>query len=152
MRIYFIDGNNLIGKIPALQKKLKSDKIFVREQLVVQLDRAFGNSNNKVTLFLDGFMSDLIRSSKMTIVYSDARPADLFIKDEIDRSKNPRNIIVVSSDHEVINYGKKCCCDTMTSEDFMARFFSKGNEKEEVEKIKDLEKQNDEFKKLFGIQ
>ncbi|MBK7865780.1 MAG: hypothetical protein IPJ75_01585 [Ignavibacteriales bacterium] len=50
MRIYFIDGNNLMGKIPSLQKKLKSDKIYVREQLVVQLDRAFGNSNNKVTL------------------------------------------------------------------------------------------------------
>ncbi|MBK7865781.1 MAG: NYN domain-containing protein [Ignavibacteriales bacterium] len=71
----------------------------------------------------------------MAIVYSDARPADLVIKDEIDRSKNPRNIIVVSSDHEVINYGKKSSCETMTSEDFIARFFSKGNEKEELEKI-----------------
>lgn len=140
-----------MGKIPSLKNKIKNDKIYAREQLVVQLDRAFGNSNNKVTLFLDGFMNDLIRSSKMAIVYSDARPADLVIKDEIDRSKNPRNIIVVSSDHEVINYGKKCCCETMTSEDFIARFFSKGNEKEELEKIKDLEKQTDEFKKLFGI-
>ncbi|MBK7266249.1 MAG: NYN domain-containing protein [Ignavibacteriales bacterium] len=151
MRIYFIDGNNLMGKIPSLKNKIKSDKIYVREQLVVQLDRAFGNSNNKVTLFLDGYMNDLIRSNKMTIVYSNSRPADLVIKDEIDRSKNPRKLIVVSSDHEVINYGKKSCCDTMTSEDFIARFFSKGNEKEEIEKIKDLEKQTDEFKKLFGI-
>lgn len=151
MRIYFIDGNNLMGKMPSLKNKLKSDKVFVREQLVVQLDRAFGNSNNKVTLFLDGFMNEVIRSSKMAIVYSDSRPADLVIKDEIDRSKNPRNIIVVSSDHEVMNYGKKCYCDTMSSEDFIARFFSKVNEKEEIEKIKDLERQNDEFKKLFGI-
>ncbi|GAB1443686.1 hypothetical protein MASR2M39_25280 [Ignavibacteriales bacterium] len=151
MRIYFIDGNNLIGKIPSLQKKLKSDKIFVREQLVIQIDRAFGNSPNKVTLFFDGFLNGMINSSKAKIVYSDSKPADLVIKDEIDRSKNPRNIIVVSSDHEVINYGKKSCCDTMSSEDFIARFFSKGNDKEELEKIKHLEKQNDEFKKLFGI-
>lgn len=151
MRIYFIDGNNLIGKIPSLQKKLKSDKIFVREQLVIQIDRAFGNSPNKVTLFFDGFLNGMINSSKAKIVYSDSKPADLVIKDEIDRSKNPRNIIVVSSDHEVINYGKKSCCDTMSSEDFIARFFSKGNDKEEFEKIKHLEKQNDEFKKLFGI-
>lgn len=151
MRIYFIDGNNLIGKIPSLQKKLKSNKIFVREQLVIQIDRAFGNSPNKVTLFFDGFLNGMINSSKAKIVYSDSKPADLVIKDEIDRSKNPRNIIVVSSDHEVINYGKKSCCDTMSSEDFIARFFSKGNDKEELEKIKHLEKQNDEFKKLFGI-
>ncbi len=151
MRVYFIDGNNLIGKIPSLQKKLKSDKIFVREQLVVQIDRAFGNSHNKITLFFDGFINGVINSSKAKIVYSDSRPADLVIKDEIDRSKNPRNIIVVSSDHEVINYGKKSSCETMTSEDFITRFFGKNNEKEELEKIKDLEKQNDEFKKLFGI-
>jgi predicted RNA-binding protein with PIN domain len=151
MRIYFIDGNNLIGKIPSLQKKLKSDKVFVREELVVLLDRAFASLNHKVTLFFDGFMNGLINSSKMSIVYSNSRPADLVIKDEIDRSKNPRNIIVVSSDFEVINYSKKCSCESMTCEDFISRFFSKGNEKEELEKIKALEKQNDEFKKLFGI-
>jgi predicted RNA-binding protein with PIN domain len=151
VKIYFIDGNNLMGKIPSLQKRLKTEKVAVRGQLAMQLERVFMNSNNQVTLFLDGFMSEFIKSAKINIVYSDAKPADLIIKDYINRVKNPRNVVVVSSDNEVFNYGKKCSCESMKSEEFISRFFNKAGEKEEIEKIKSLEKQNDEFKKLFGI-
>lgn len=151
MKIYYIDGNNLIGKIPDLKNKLNSDKTFVREQLVFLLEKVFLNTNNRAILFFDGFMNGLIKSNKLQIIYSDARAADFVIKEEIDRSKNPRNIVVVSSDNEVYDYGKKSYCDALKSEEFYTRFFGTAGEKEESEKISLLEKQNDEFKKLFGL-
>jgi len=151
MKIYFIDGNNLIGKIPDLKNKLKTDKTFVREQLAFRLDTVFLNSSNAAVVFFDGFINGVINTNKLKIIYSDSRPADLVIKEEINRSKNPRNIVVVSSDNEVYNYGKKCSCDVLKSEEFFTRFFGTAVEKEESEKISLLQKQNDEFKKLFGL-
>ena len=151
MKIYFIDGNNLMGKMPTLKSRMKTDKTGVREELAVKLDRVFIGTNNKVVLFLDGFQSDIIKTNKTSIVYSDSKTADTVIKSEIDRSKNPRNIVVVSSDHEVFNYGKKCSCEAMKSEDFILKFFRAVEEKEETERIQSLERQTDEFKKIFGI-
>ena len=152
MKIYFIDGNNLMGKIPAMKSKMHSDKVGVREELALKLDRTFVGTNNKVVLFLDGFRSDIIKTNKTQIIYSDSKPADIVIKSQIDLSKNPRNIVVVSSDNEVYNYGKKCSCEVLKSEEFIAKFFRAAEEKEETERIKSLERQKDEFKKIFGIE
>lgn len=151
MKIFFIDGNNLMGKVPSLSNRMNSDRAGVREDLALRLDSVFYQTNNKVTLFLDGFAGEKIRTNKTEIVYSDARPADILIKNAIDRAKNPRNIVVVSSDFEVFNYAKKCYCKAMKSEDFIKRYFRNNEGKEENERISSLEKQQDEFKKLFGI-
>ncbi len=152
MKTYFVDGNNLMGKIPSMKSRMKSDKVGVREELALKLDRTFIGTNNKVVLFLDGFQSDLIRTNKTEVVYSDSKPADIVIKQRIDLSKNPRNIVVVSSDNEVYNYGKKCSCEVLKSEEFIVKFFRAAEEKEETERIQSLERQKDEFKKIFGIE
>ncbi len=152
MKTYFIDGNNLMGKLPSMKNRMKTDKTGVREELAVKLDRVFLGTNNKVVLFLDGFQSDIIKTNKIRIIYSDSKPADIVIKNEIDISKNPRNIVVVSSDNEVYNYGKKCSCGAMKAEDFITKFFRTAEEKEETERIQSLERQKDEFKKIFGIE
>lgn len=152
MKTYFIDGNNLMGKIPSMKTKMKTDKVGVREELALKLDRTFIGTNNKVVLFLDGFLSEIIKTNKTRIIYSDSKPADIVIKNQIDLSKNPRNIVVVSSDNEVYNYAKKCYCEALKAEEFIVKFFRTAEEKEETGRIQALERQKDEFKKIFGIE
>ena len=146
---YFIDGNNLIGKIPSIKKLQDRDKQASREKIAFTLDRFFINRKEKVILFLDGFQNEAIRTAKLRIRYSDNKTADDIIKHEIDISKNPKQIIVVSSDHSVMEYAKVSYCEVQKSEEF-AKVLKKsksGNKEEEI--IKNID--NDEIKKLFGV-
>ena len=146
---YFIDGNNLIGKIPSIKKLQDRDKQASREKIAFTLDRFFINRKEKVILFLDGFQNEAIRTAKVRIRYSDKKTADDIIKHEIDISKNPKQIIVVSSDHSVMEYAKVSYCEVQKSEEF-AKVLKKsksGNKEEEI--IKNID--NDEIKKLFGV-
>ena len=52
MKHYIIDGNNLIGKIPAIKKFQKSRKQTSREKLAFLLGRYFSNQKNSVSLAL----------------------------------------------------------------------------------------------------
>ncbi len=146
---YFIDGNNLIGKIPSIKKLQVSDKQASREKIAFTLDRFFAKRKEKVILFLDGFQNEAIRTSKVRIRYSDNKTADDIIKQEIDLAKNPKQIIVISSDHSVMEYAKVSYCEVQKSEDFAKRMNKSktGNKEEEI--IKKID--NDEIKKLFGV-
>ena len=99
MRHYVIDGNNLIGKIGALQKLQNKDKQSSREKLAFLLERYFSGKNNiKVTLHFDGFPGQAIKIQNIKIIYSNKRTADDEIKLQIEQEKNARNMIIISSD------------------------------------------------------
>lgn len=146
---YIIDGNNLIGKIKELWALQQKEKQLSRVKLVKYLDQYFANKNVEISLHLDGFAVDPIPSSKIKINYSDNKTADSKIKNEIDNSKNPKVIAVVSSDHNVQDYARVNSCTIIKSEDFTKKM--KGNKtrksKEDIAKLIS----NDEIKKLFGI-
>ncbi len=86
--------------------------------------------------------------SKGKIVYSENRSADSLIKENIERIKNRKNIILVTSDNELINFGKACGCTIISSKDF-GTMLTKGNaideEKSRTEEINDVE----EWKRIF---
>lgn len=146
---YIIDGNNLIGKIKELWALQQKEKQLSRVKLVKYLDQYFANKNVEISLHLDGFAVDPIPSSKIKINYSDNKTADSKIKNEIDNSKNPKVIAVVSSDHNVQDYARVNSCTIIKSEDFTKKM--KGNKtrksKEDIAKLIS----NDEIKKLFDI-
>jgi hypothetical protein len=144
---YIIDGNNLIGKIKSIWEIQQKDKQASREKLAFVLDRYFSRRKEKVSLHFDGFPSDAIRTSKIKIHYSESKSADSQIKIEIDQSKNPKLIIVVSSDNSVKQYAKLSSCKVITSEKFGKTIF----EKDEIDKEEELIKQidNEELKRLF---
>lgn len=146
---YIIDGNNLIGKIKELWALQQKEKQLSRVKLVKYLDQYFANKNVEISLHLDGFAVDPIPSSKIKINYSDNKTADSKIKNEIDNSKNPKVIAVVSSDHNVQDYARVNSCTIIKSEDFTKKM--KGNKTRKSEE--DIAKliSNDEIKKLFGI-
>ncbi len=76
MRRYFIDGNNFIGKISELRKLNKN---LATEKLIYSLQRYFANKKVKVTVFLDGYPSEKIKTD-FEVVHSFNRPADEIIK------------------------------------------------------------------------
>lgn len=150
MNHYIIDGNNLIGKIKSLQELQRKDKQSSREGLVNILNRYFAGKKTKLTLHLDGYPNLPLYLSKGKIAYSENQTADIKIREEIERSKNPKLIILVSSDQSLINYARVNSATVMKSEEFYKEIEKSQDKNEENERIKELEKENKMFEELFG--
>jgi len=147
---YIIDGNNLIGKDKSLNQIQKKNKQQSREKLALLLGRYFSKRKASVSLHFDGFESDLIKVPGVKIIYSGSVTADEKIKIEIDRSKNPKNNILVTSDSNLSEFGRVCSCQIIKSEEFIRNFSQMNNHKEED--IKSNPVTNiEEYKRLFGI-
>ncbi len=147
---YIIDGNNLIGKIRNLWQLQQKDKQSSREKLAFLLDRYFYNKNIKVTLHFDGHPAGTIKTNKAKIVYSENKIADQKIKEEIEHSKNPKVIAVISSDQNVMDFAKVCSCTTITSENFAKDILRKKEDDDEESIQKSIS--DKEMKKLFGLE
>ena len=150
MKHYIIDGNNLIGKLRELNKIHLKDKKRSREQLAFIIERNIKLKKAKVSLHFDGFADLPINILNIKIIYSDNISADEKIKLQIGKSDNPRNIILVSSDHNLMQFGKVCGCSVMKSEEFSSRFLKENVKQEEEGRINSID-DVEEFKKLFGV-
>lgn len=146
---YVIDGNNLVGKSKKLSDLQKKDKLAVREKLIYMLERYFTGKNLKVTLHFDGYQGRAVKTSLMKIQYSENKTADEKIKQQIDQNKNRKNIILVTSDQNLIDYGRACSCGIMLSEKFEALLSGVPDSDEEKKRIDEIN-DTDLFKKLFG--
>lgn len=150
MKIYLIDGNNLIHKIKDLSVLQNKDRQSAREKLAHRLDSYFTNKKVNVTLFYDGFAGVPVNTSKIKIVYSENSSADDKIRSSIEKAKNPKNIIVVTSDGEIRKIARACSCELITSSEFDRVIRQRENDDEEERKISEIKNSNEEFKKLFG--
>ena len=146
---YIIDGNNLIGKVKSLWAIQQKDKQLSRLKLVKLLDQYFSIKKVKVSLHLDGFENDVITSSQIKLFYSNNKTADSQIKNEINNSKNPKVIAVVSSDHNLQDYARVNSCTIIKSEDFAKQMNDSKKKSDEDTIIKSID--DDEIKKLFGV-
>lgn len=150
MKHYIIDGNNLIGKDKLLNQLQKKDKQQSREKLVFMLSRYFSRKKILVSLHFDGYEREVINASGIKIIYSGNYSADDKIKNEIEKSKNSRNIILVTSDTNLMNFGRVCACKVIKSEEFINHLKQSGNTDEE--ELKTNSNINvEEYKKLFGV-
>ncbi len=147
MKTYLIDGNNLIPKISQIKNQ---DKQSTREKLIFLLENYFSSKKAKLYLHFDGFENSPLGLSNGKIIYSEKSPADKNIKDQIETAKNRKNLIVVSSDHEIQNFARVCSCEVLSSEAFAKELSKRNNSDEEARKIKSMNN-IDEFKKLFNI-
>jgi len=147
---YIIDGNNLIGKDKSLNQIQKKNKQQSREKLALILGRYFSKRKASVSLHFDGFENDSIKVPGVKIIYSGSVTADEKIKIEIDRSKNPKNNILVTSDSNLAEFGRVCSCQIIKSEEFIRNFSQMNNHKEEDIKSNPV-KNIEEYKRLFGI-
>ena len=131
-------------------KELQSkDKQGSREGLVVLLNNYFAGKKIKATLHLDGHPNSTLHFTKGKIVYSEKRSSDHLIREEIDRSKNPKLLTLISSDHSLQNFARANSCKVIKSEEFYLDIKKSFEKNEEAEKLKQLEKEKDVFLKLF---
>ena len=150
MKHYIIDGNNLIGKIKSLNQLQKKNKQQSREKLAFLLGRYFNKKKASVNLHFDGFENDAIKVSGLKIFYSGSITADEKVKQEIQGSKNSKNIILITSDTNLAEFGRVCSCQVVKSELFVMQLHSENSVDEEQLKINSINSAED-FKKLFGI-
>jgi uncharacterized protein len=147
---YIIDGNNLIGKITSLKLSNSKGNDSSRIGLVNILNGFFISRKIRITLHFDGYPNAIIPLIKGKIVYSENRTSDDLIREEIEQSKNPKLITLVSSDRSLIDYAHVNSCRVVKSEDFVSEIEKNRLQDEETVKLKELEKQNKLFYKLFG--
>jgi len=150
MKQYIIDGNNLVGKLPSLKILQKKDKQGSREKLAFVIDNYFNQKNAKVFLHFDGHPKEPIRINNASIIYSANLSADEKIKNQIGRSTNPRNIIVVTSDNNLTEYARVCSSTVIKCEEFVKNILHQKDNDEEKRRIEEMNN-TEEFKKLFGI-
>jgi hypothetical protein len=139
-----------MGKIKSLKQIQKKNKQQSREKLAFLLGSYFGVKKASINLHFDGFENDLIRVSGIKIVYSGSSTADQKIKLEIERSKNPKNNVLITSDSNLAEFGRVCSCQVIKSEEFANQLLSLKYVDEEQDKINAMNS-DDEFKKLFGL-
>ena len=150
MKQYIIDGNNLIGKIKSLNKLHRKNKKQSAEKLAFMIGRNFSKKKVSISLHFDGVQRDIIRVPGLKINYSGTVSADEKIKSEIEKSKNPKNIILVTSDNNLAEFGRVCSCQVIKSEVFSKQLISADSSDEEKNRIEELDNP-EEFKKLFGV-
>lgn len=150
MNHYIIDGNNLIGKIKSLSQIQSKDKQSSRVQLVSLLNGYFAGKKCNLTLHLDGYANTSLHLSKGKIVYSENHISDYMIRQEIDNSKNRKLIILVSSDHSLMNYAKVNSCTVIKAEEFGRQIQKIGEANQENTALKQLEQEKSYFHRLFS--
>ena len=150
MKHYIIDANNVIGKIKVLKSLQQKDKQASREKLVFMIDNFFLNKKVKCTIHFDGFEQTPIKSNICKIIYSNNQTADDKIKNQIEQTKNRKNLIVVSSDNNIREFARVCSCNVLKSEDF-GKNISHSSTDNEQKKIDDMKNNVEEFKRLFGV-
>ncbi len=148
MKHYIIDGNNVIMKSKILKSLQRKDKQASREVLAFKIEEYFRGKKIKISLYYDGYKNLPIKTFKTKIIYGENKIADDRIKIGIENSKNPKNIILVSSDNNLKDFARVCGCSVLTSEDFVKQIYKsedKDEEKRKIDSMNDVEL----FKKLF---
>jgi predicted RNA-binding protein with PIN domain len=119
---YVIDGYNIIKH--TLYIRLTAKKKYFNPNLAdfIRLNKLCGSPNNAVTIVFDGYPP--ARNSiegGMNIIYSGEKSADQKIRELIERSKNPKGIVVVTNDKEIRTFCGLFGVAVMNVEEFLGR-------------------------------
>lgn len=122
MSLHFvIDGYNLIKQTAVLNKINLEDS---REALVRFLKIRRPQGNNPVTVVFDGieggfYCRDI---SNIEVIFSSHQSADDRIKRMVERSPNPKNMVVVTNDREIRSFAEDHRAQIKKVEEFLAKF------------------------------
>jgi len=123
---YILDGHNIIYKNSSNQPRSTSGRAQACNGLIMRCQGLIAGTTNKCTVFFDGHPPGEIATGikNVQVTFSYDREADTIIKSFIERSKNPRNLIVVSDDTEIKNFARVHSCTILS----VAAFLKKINE------------------------
>jgi predicted RNA-binding protein with PIN domain len=119
MLTYLIDGFNLFHQIGEIKNSNSPRSDLIQ---FIRTNRLVGSSNNKIIIVFDGHQTpDTPTEREYKIVFSNDRSADDVIKERISKTKNKRQLIVVSDDREIRDYAKMEGAISMRIQDFLKR-------------------------------
>jgi len=151
---YILDGYNIIKQLPEQNKKKLHSS---RNALIhfIEAKHPQGSRKNKVTIVFDG-KADVWgedSSASAEIIFTKNESADDKIKRLVERAKNPKEIVVVSDDREIIFFVKYCGARSMKVREFLSPSAPKTQKKDlDDEKRIPAEVQfhiNEELKKIW---
>jgi len=132
-----IDGHNLIGRLPDVSLADPDDEA----RLVSRLQGYAGRTGKRVTVVFDrglpGGCSQALSSGSVEVVFAPTgRNADGVLIERIRRARNPRGLLVVTSDHEVMAAARRRGARVIHAEAFVRELepspLSPGGRKEDV--------------------
>ena len=122
---YILDGYNIIKNSKlSFPDKLEDQRTalinFIKE------NKPCGSMNNKITVVFDakkaglGFLNqEVFDKSNIRIIFASQESADEKIKNLVESSKNPKNIIVVSDDKGIKFFIKSCGAVSLSPQEFI---------------------------------
>lgn len=136
---YIIDGYNLIHRVDVFRAQLNKNLEAARTNLTAKLSEHQILHHCLITVVFDSTEGPVINPAykkNISIIYSKPpQNADQAIKNIIDKNKNRQELVIVSSDQEVMFYAKASGCRFLSSE----KFYSILSEKHAKSEKDDLE-------------
>ncbi len=114
----YIDGYNVLRKISRLDRLMKSNADAARRGFLDFVRRRSKNRGHIVIVF-DGHGESPGSGSMITTVYSLTRTADSWIRRNLENERQPRAVLVVSSDNEVRAHALACGAEILSSQEFI---------------------------------
>ena len=117
-RIVYIDAYNVLHKVPRLSRLLASNADAARRGLVTMLSSRREHATVMHIVF-DSCGEPINDVRDVTVVFSMSRSADAWIRMRVEQERNPRAVLVVSSDREVISHAAAMGAAVRTAEEFL---------------------------------
>jgi len=145
-----IDGHNLIGQMPDLQLTDPDDEM----KLISRLRAYCARSRKRATVVFDsglpGGRSPQLSRGELEVVFASAgRTADGILKERIQHSRDPRGLIVISSDRDVARAARRRGARVEPSGAFAARLSARPESRQPLKPGGLSPDEIDEWLKIF---
>ena len=121
---FIIDGYNLIKQAPVLNKDNLEDSRLALIKFL-NIHRPQGSSNNRVTVVFDGNKGNFYGGANLPsleVIFSGDMSADDKIRRLVEKSANPKNIVVVTNDREIQFSVRQLKAQVKTIDGFLEKF------------------------------
>lgn len=120
-REFLIDGYNLMHQFPEWQKRIQTDLTSARNRFLACLSRFAQTKRVRITVIFDGQEQRIQDSHSHGIRVLFSKPpqkADDLLKKCIAKKEGEKELIVVTSDQEIVRYAKICGVSVESSKHF----------------------------------
>lgn len=121
MKHFIIDAHNVIHKSSFLKSQINTSIDVARNALLQMIKNYLVKfPSYKYTVIFDGIIGyNSVNAHNIKIQNSGEKEADELIKLKISKLNSTKNVIVVSSDHEITAFAKVYACEILSSESFL---------------------------------
>lgn len=119
---FIIDGYNLIKQTPLINKVNLEDSRAALIRLL-SIYHPQGSNRNRVTIVFDGKEGNVYSRQNpfIEIIFTQDESADDKIKRMVEKSKNPKNIVVVTNDRDIQFFVRQHRAKVKTVEEFLIK-------------------------------